>query len=61
MKPYGGGDVSIWVSVVDNNDALAVSQNSLTEAFASIGVAPSFEISNGTHRFHFPSTSFTVS
>jgi hypothetical protein len=53
--------VSIWVSVVDNRDASSISQNSLTEAFASIGVAPSFEISNGTHRFQFSSTSFTVS
>lgn len=59
LKPYGGGDVRLWVSVVDYNDALPVSQNTLTNAFASIGIAPSLQLSNGTHQFNFPSSDFT--
>lgn len=60
LKPYGGGDVRVWVSVMDNNDANSISQNTLTNAFASIGIAPSLKISNGTHHFSFDYSRFTV-
>ena len=58
LKPYGGGNVVLWISVLDVADA--TSQTLLTDMFSSIGGAPKLGLSNGTHHFHFQSSNFTV-